>query len=85
MSDTNFYQAIGNTIQENKDKIEKLEKQNTRLKTQIKKLKEQLKGLQEERDYLFNKYSTENENLRKIINTLRMSEEEWLEETIGHE
>ena len=75
MSDTNFYQAIGNSIQVNKDKIEKLEKQNTRLKKQNKKLKEQLKGLQEERDYLFNKYSIENEHLRKIINTLRMSEE----------
>lgn len=60
-------------------------KENQRLKKQNKILKEQLKGLREERDYLFNKYSIENEHLRRIINRLRMREEEWLEETIGHE
>lgn len=40
MSDRLFYQAIGNSIQENKDKIEKLEEQNKRLKKLRKKLKD---------------------------------------------
>jgi predicted nuclease with TOPRIM domain len=34
--------VIGNSIQENKDKIEKLEKQNIRLKNKNKKLKQEL-------------------------------------------
>lgn len=44
---TMFYQAIGNSIQENKDKIEKLEKQNKRLKKKNKSLQSQLKEKEE--------------------------------------
>ena len=40
-----FYQAIGNSIQANKEKIEKLEKQNARLKKKNKKLKDDNKRL----------------------------------------
>ena len=48
MSEAMFYQAIGNSIQANKDKIEKLEKQNTRLKKQKKVLQQENKQLKEE-------------------------------------
>lgn len=44
---TMFYQAIGNSIQANKDKIEKLEKQNERLKKKSKSLQSQLKEKEE--------------------------------------
>ena len=44
---TMFYQAIGNSIQANKDKIEKLEKQNERLKKKNKTLQFQLKAKEE--------------------------------------
>ena len=37
-----FFQSIGNSIQENKDKIVKLEKQNLRLKNKNKKLQERI-------------------------------------------
>lgn len=42
-----FYQAIGNSIQANKDKIEKLEKQNARLKKQKKDLQQENQQLKE--------------------------------------
>ena len=42
-----FYQLIGNSIQANKDKIEKLEKQNARLKKQKKVLQQENKQLKE--------------------------------------
>ena len=47
MSEAMFYQAIGNSIQANKDKIEKLEKQNTRLKKKKKVLQQENKQLKE--------------------------------------
>ena len=48
MSEAMFYQSIGNSIQANKDKIEKLEKQNARLKKQKKVLQQENKQLKEE-------------------------------------
>ena len=48
MSEAMFYQSIGNSIQTNKDKIEKLEKQNARLKKQKKVLQQENKQLKEE-------------------------------------
>lgn len=47
MSEAMFYQSIGNSIQANKDKIEKLEKQNARLKKQKKVLQQENKQLKE--------------------------------------
>ena len=47
MSDAMFYQSIGNSIQANKDKIEKLEKQNAILKKQKKVLQQKNKQLKE--------------------------------------
>ena len=47
MSESMFYQLIGNSIQANKDKIEKLEKQNARLKKQKKVLQQENKQLKE--------------------------------------
>ena len=47
MSEAMFYQAIGNSIQANKDKIEKLEKQNARLKKKKKVLQQENKQLKE--------------------------------------
>ena len=55
---TMFYQAIGNSIQANKDKIEKLEKQNERLKKKNKSLQSQLKA-KEEAEKEFIKYLEE--------------------------
>ena len=51
-----YYQAKGNSIQENKDKIEKLEKQVDRLKKKNKKLQQELTD-----------YKEENEKIKKII------------------
>ena len=47
MSEAMFYQSIGNSIQANKDKIEKLEKQNARLKKQKKVLQQENKQLKD--------------------------------------
>lgn len=53
MSKENFYQVIGNSIQKDKEKIDKLEKQNERLKVKNKKLKEEIKQLSKvKEDYI---------------------------------
>lgn len=46
-NDSNFYRAIGNSIQENKDKIEKLEKQVDRLKKKNKQSQQELDDYKE--------------------------------------
>ena len=73
MSEAMFYQAIGNSIQANKDKIEKLEKQNARLKKQKKVLQQENKQLkdaiEEVREYINSKVISNGEiidQLRKI-------------------
>ena len=54
MSEAMFYQSIGNSIQANKDKIEKLEKQNARLKKQKKVLQQENKKYKEVIDKAIN-------------------------------
>lgn len=49
---SNFYRAIGNSIQENKNKIEKLEKQVDRLKKKNKQLKHQQNNWNELKEWL---------------------------------
>ena len=49
-----FYRMIGNSIQENKDKIEKLEKQLERCKLKNKKLQQQNKKYKEAIDKAIN-------------------------------
>lgn len=46
-NNNNFYRAIGNSIQENKDKIEKLEKQVDRLKKKNKQISNNWNELKE--------------------------------------
>lgn len=65
MSEAMFYQLIGNSIQANKDKIEKLEKQNARLKKQKKVLQQESKQLKDNwndlKKYAKEVISTDNE------------------------
>ena len=62
-----FYQAIGNSIQADKDKIEKLEKQNEKLKKKNKKLKEDNKKLLN----LLGEIYEENENLWNYAQSIK--------------
>ena len=73
MSEAMFYQSIGNSIQANKDKIEKLEKQNTRLKKQKKVLQQenkQLKEIIEEVRELIPKQLLSNVNITKYTDEM---------------
>lgn len=54
--------------------IEDLEKEKTMYKTSFEEMSKNYFELQQEY-----------EQLKKELNALKMSEEEWLEETIGHE
>lgn len=64
---TMFYQAIGNSIQANKDKIEKLEKQNERLKKKNKSLQSQLKAKEEVEKEFIEYLEKEKENQKSEI------------------
>ena len=72
MSEAMFYQAIGNSIQANKDKIEKLEKQNARLKKQKKVLQQE------------NKQLKDNWNKLKQIIDVKMYNSEYLINLCGY-
>ena len=61
-----FYQSIGNSIQANKDKIEKLEKQNARLKKQKKDLQQENKQLKEIIEELENKLNEDIQDLNNM-------------------
>lgn len=58
-----FYKVIGNSIQENKDRIEKLEKQNANYKKAKKQLQQENKQLKEKIDKILD----EKENLQDTI------------------
>ena len=62
-----FGYAICNSIQENKDKIEKLEKQNNRLKIKNKKIKE----INEEHKKLNGELREENKKYKEVIDKIR--------------
>ena len=61
----NFYRAIGNSIQENKDKIEKLEKQVDRLKKKNKRISNNW-NLLKEWLYKENKFRFEDKIMRSL-------------------
>ena len=72
MSEAMFYQAIGNAIQANKDKIEKLEKQNARLK-------KQKKVLQQENKQLKDNWNKLKECLKDVMNSCDDDDKDFVE------
>lgn len=73
-----FFQSIGNSIQENKDKIVKLEKQKLRLKNKNKKLQERIDNATERLNTLIEFWKKYNpidntmqvEQFKSVINIL---------------
>lgn len=67
--------------------IEKLEDKNVELEIQVDKLKKKFKKTYKKyvdiRDKKISELLRENEQLKKELQTLKMSEEEWLDKSLG--
>lgn len=67
-----FYETMGNTIIENKDKIEKLEKQNARRKKENKELIKEIKAYS---DMYFDKVAIINKAIKYIEDERKLNNE----------